>query len=51
MSTKKIKDAFTESTVILLRAGYSATRVELKDLDGNIIGRIFMYTDDDHYWR
>ena len=45
-----IKEAFTESIQLFLSSGISASRVELLDIQGNLIGALFMYSDDDEYW-
>ena len=51
LPTIRIKEAFTESMQLFLFGGnISACRVELRDIQGNLIGALFMYSDDDEYW-
>ena len=47
----RIKEAFTESMQLFLFGGnICASRVELRDIQGNLIGSLSMYSDDDEYW-
>lgn len=49
--TIRIKEAFTESMQLFLFGGnISACRVALRDIQGNLIGALFMYSNDDEYW-
>ena len=48
----RIKEAFTESMQLFLFGGnICASRVELRDIQGNLIGALFMYSDDTEYWN
>ena len=47
----RIKEAFTESMALYLSSGISASRTELYDIQGNLIGALFMYSDDEEYWH
>ncbi len=46
------EEAFTESMQLFLSGGsICANRVQLRDIQGNLIGTLYMYSDDDGYWR
>ena len=46
------EEAFTESMQLFLSGGsICASRVQLRDIQGNLIGTLYMYSDDDGYWR
>ena len=41
----------TITTTIRFRSSpFVASRVQLLDIHGNVIGAVFMYADDDSYW-
>ena len=48
--TVRTKETFTKSAHLFLSSGISACRIELYDIQGSLIGALFMYSDDDEYW-
>ena len=49
--TIRNKETFTESMALFLSSGISACRIELYNIQGNLIGALFMYSDDNEYWN
>lgn len=50
IGTIRNKETFTESMQLFLSSGISACRIELYNIQGNLIGALFMYSDDEEYW-
>lgn len=49
--TIRKKEAFIESLQVFLSEGLMAQRIELRDINGHLIGALFMYSDDAVYWN